>query len=246
MEEQSTTTPVEKTPIDIKEVKDTISDKEQIEEDSKSQIDKKIPSSIPYNRFVEVNQKYRNALSQIDELQKQIGEIQSIKEDMEHWQRFSEENPEFIEKIQDLYQQQFIPKEEVVENVDKLSQLETEFRKFREQIEIDKIKRDISTKLDEVQKVLDKENLPYTKTDILQIMDKENIASPELALTILIGRNIDKLKEKWNISQQQTHATIPPGTPSLEGIKGILQSKRPSSFDEAVEMALKSGMTLIK
>ncbi len=239
MEKETTITPIEETPIE-----ETPNEEEVNQGESK----KEFPD-IPYARFAEV-------VHRKQELEDQIIAQTPIIEAYSNYVELLKQNPKLEKEIQQLCNNYFSTEEEEKneeENEDNFGdkftrQLEDRLKQIEDRQFIftkKQIEQTLEKEMAEVMTRIKKNNFSISERDIYQIMLNEEIGSPLKALNYLIGDQIDTFRKQWEVDYTTKMKNIPSGTPSVGGIRGNLQVKRPKDFEEAVAMALKEGKKYI-
>lgn len=245
MEDTITTPIVEETP-NTEEVNQTVittPDQEVKEVKGK----RRTPEWVPYGVVAE---KCRT----IKDLEQQISELMPKAIHYDEQVAFLEQYPEYGKRIQQTYEGYFggdkggkeeddySPEDEIKNQLESRIQqlenqnLEVQKRQFMQQLEKD---------LSNINSDIRKHNYPITEDEVYQTMLNNEISSAPLAYQLLRGQKILDIQEQWESKYTQDLKNIPLGTAPIGRTQGALQIRRPKSFDDGVEMALKEKRKLV-
>ncbi|MEW6095775.1 MAG: hypothetical protein AB1567_04515 [bacterium] len=225
----------------IEEVNQTIETPTTSEVNTTVEPNKKKPSWMPYGVYSEKVKEY-------NDLRRQWEDAQVAIKGYNEWQKILSDNPDFAEGVRQLWQQYFNPDQQPQEDLTDVSDYETRLKKIEEDILL-RQKAEIQTKFEnELSSALEqskKDGIPITREEIMRLMLDNEIASPLIAYNVLVGQKLSDIKKGWESQWTQTLKSTPQGTPSTGGIQTTLQTKRPTSLDEAAQMALKDNRKMI-
>lgn len=180
---------------------------------------------------------------EIEKLNKQISELQGLKEKAEVYDSLLSlinENPAYAEELNQLYQKHFGEKNQISgldeeyenENLkplrERLERLEV---KIRNQ-EIDNLQREWNVEIQEINQDAKKRGITLSETDIYKLMDTEKLSSPKQAYKWLLGNQIDSIYGMWESNLKKKITNQKEQFPSFPSSSRSVR-KPASSIEEA-------------